>query len=152
MFIYTRENLPGKFSSNYWHEFSGVVEDTGKEVKNFKAGDRVTVNPNLPCGKCEQCRLGKEHLCTDLLNLGVRLNGGFAEYVKAKETLVYKLPEEVDLELASLSEPLSCCIHGIEVAQIKAGDSVLAIGCGPIGLLMVSWLKSVEQQRSLQLT
>ena len=133
--------FPANFPVIAGHELSGTVEDMGKDVKNLKVGDHVTVNPNFPCGKCEQCRVGRENLCTDLLNLGVRLNGGFAQYVKVKETLVYKLKDEVDLEVASLSEPLSCCIHGMELAQIKPGDSVLVIGCGPIGLLMVQLAK-----------
>ena len=152
--------FPANFPVIIGHEFAGIVEDIGEKVKNFKIGDRVTVNPNLPCRKCEQCRLGREHLCIDLLSLGIRLNGGFAEYVKAEETLVYKLQDKVDLELASLSEPLSCCIHGIDLAQIKPGDAVLIIGCGPIGLLMVQLTKlsgatkilaidTVEKRRNL---
>ena len=134
-------NFPANFPLIPGHEFSGIIEDKGKDVKNLKIGDHVTVNPNLPCGKCDQCRVGNENLCIDLLNLGVRLNGGFAEYVKAKNSLVYKLPDEVDLESASLTEPLSCCIHGIDLAQIKPGECVLVTGCGPIGLLMIQLAK-----------
>ncbi len=129
--------FPADFPVIIGHEFAGRVEEIGKEVKNFGIGDRVTVDPNITCGKCEWCRKGQKHLCPHLINLGVKVNGGFAEYAKVKEAYVYHLPEDLDLESASFTEPLSCCLHGIDLAQIKSGDAVVILGAGPIGLLML---------------
>lgn len=131
----------GAFPANFplipGHEFAGTVEGAGEGVKNFKTGDHVTVNPNAACMKCKYCRTGKEHLCISPFRLGVTTDGGFAEYVKAREVSVYRLPEELDLEYASFAEPLSCCIHGVDLADIEAGDSVVILGAGPIGLLIL---------------
>ena len=133
--------FPADFPVIIGHEFAGVVQEVGEEVKNFRIGDPVTVDPNTTCEKCEWCRKGQRHLCPDLVNLGIKANGGFAQYAKVKETYVYHLPEDLDLESASFTEPLSCCLHGIDLTQIKLGDSVIILGAGPIGLLMVQLVK-----------
>ncbi|MDW7655892.1 MAG: zinc-dependent alcohol dehydrogenase family protein [Bacillota bacterium] len=119
------------------HEFSGVVLETGKAVKNIKTEDRVTVNPNLTCGKCHYCRNGQEHFCENMLGLGTTANGGFAEYCTAKEKIVYKVGDELSFEQAAMSEPVACCLHGLDLAQIKAGDTVMIIGGGTIGMIML---------------
>jgi len=129
--------FPANFPVIIGHEFAGIIQKLGKGVKNFKVGDHITVNPNVACGKCKYCRAGQEHLCTAPLRLGVTTDGGFATYVKARETSVYHLPEKLDLELATFTEPLSCCIHGIDLAEIKTGYSVIILGAGPIGLLIL---------------
>ncbi|MFQ5835254.1 MAG: alcohol dehydrogenase catalytic domain-containing protein [bacterium] len=127
--------FPADFPVIIGHEFAGTIEETGKGVRNFGAGDSVTVDPNTTCEQCEWCRKGQKHLCPDLVNLGIKVNGGFAEYARVKEAYVYHLPEDLDLESASFTEPLSCCLHGIDLAQIKSGDSLVILGAGPIGLL-----------------
>lgn len=129
--------FPANFPVIIGHEFSGTIEEVGKKIKNFKKGDRVTVNPNTVCGKCKYCRNGKENFCVAIPGLGVNYDGGFAEYVKVNESSVYHLPEKLDLETASFTEPLSCSLHGIDLAEIKPGHSVVILGAGPIGLIIL---------------
>jgi len=117
------------------HEASGRIVEVGKEVETLKVGDSVAIDPNIFCGKCYFCRIGEAHLCRNLKAVGVTRNGAFAEYVAVPEENLYKLPKNVSYEEAALAEPLSCCIHGVDLAQIKSGDTVVVLGAGPIGLL-----------------
>jgi L-iditol 2-dehydrogenase len=119
------------------HEFAGTVVQKGSDVHLVDIGDRVAVDPNIPCGRCGQCRSARPNLCEDLLALGVDINGGFAEYCLAPETQLYKLPDEMTWEAAALVEPMACALHGIDRAGIRAGQTVLIIGGGPIGLIML---------------
>lgn len=119
------------------HELAGVVERTGMRVRGLRPGDHVTVDPNIYCGKCHYCRIGKKQLCTSLYAIGVNRNGGFAEYCAAPETQCYLLDPSVPLEYGAMAEPLACCIHGIDRAEIRPGDTVCVVGGGAIGLMMV---------------
>ena len=129
--------FPANFPVIIGHEFSGIIKKVGEKVKNFKIGNAVAVNPNTACGKCKYCRNGKENFCIAIPGLGVNYDGGFAEYVKVRESSVYLLPEKLNLEVASFTEPLSCSLHGIDLAEIKPGHSVIILGAGPIGLIIV---------------
>lgn len=124
------------------HEFSGVVEETGPEVTSVKVGDKVSVDPNDMCGECYFCRNGQAHFCRKYTGYGTTANGGFAEYVVVPEKQVYKLPENLPLQTAALVETVSCCVHGIDLCSIKAGQNVLIIGCGPIGIIMLQLAKA----------
>jgi len=117
------------------HEFSGIVSKVGSNVEDLKVGEKVTVNPNINCGKCYRCRIGQPHYCENWRAVGIHIPGGFAEYVVAPAKNVYKLPENMDLEKAAFSEPLACCLHGQDKLNIEHGDEVLIIGSGPIGLI-----------------
>ncbi len=119
------------------HEFAGTVVSVGSRVTGLKAGDHVTVDPNIYCGKCHYCRIGKKQLCENLYAIGVNRNGGFAEYCVAPETQCYLLSPEVPLEYGAMAEPLACCLHGIEQAGICPGSTVCVLGGGAIGLIMV---------------
>ncbi len=123
------------------HEFAGVVEEIGSAVDTLAVGDHVTVDPNIYCGKCYYCRRGKKQLCDDLNAIGVTRNGGFADYCYAPQSQCYKLDMSVPLEYGAMTEPLACCIHGIDLADIQVGDSVCVIGGGAIGLMMVQLSK-----------
>lgn len=133
------------------HEFSGKVKSIGSEVNTFSNGDRITVNPNLSCKDksfkeddyCYYCKKDRPHFCTNWEALGVTKNGGFAEYVVCPSTAVVKIPEVVSLKNALFMEPIACCIHGLNRLKIQALDTILIIGAGPIGLLMVSLIKSI---------
>lgn len=118
------------------HEFSGEVCETAPDVESIHVGDRVAVDPNIHCGKCSYCRKGKIHLCQNLMAIGVTMDGGFAEYCVVPEKQAYQLPDNVSLEQGALAEPIACCLHGIDLAEIKTGDQVLIIGGGTIGLIM----------------
>lgn len=123
------------------HEFSGIVEAVGEAVTRVKPGDRVTVDPSIMCGKCYACQTGKPHFCETYSATGVTYDGGFAQFCKAKEEQLYILNPEVTFEEGALCEPLGCCLHGIDRANIRTGDTVLIIGGGTIGLIMIQLAK-----------
>ncbi|MFI3115658.1 MAG: zinc-dependent alcohol dehydrogenase family protein [Clostridia bacterium] len=123
------------------HEFSGIITEIGANVKNFKVGDRVCVDPNWYCGGCTPCRDGDVHFCENMESYGVTLNGGFAEYCAVNEKVVYKLGENTNYEQGAMVEPLACCVHGIDMCNISVGKKVVVIGGGMIGLLMVQLAK-----------
>ena len=115
------------------HEVSGVVVETGSKVKDFKPGDRVTVDPNWSCGHCWFCQNGKRHHCTN--SRGVVK--GMAEYICPPQENVYHIPASLNLKDAALTEPLSCCLHGMDLLDVKLGDTVAIIGLGAIGQIML---------------
>lgn len=117
------------------HEISGIVVKTGSMV-DLKVDDRVAIDPNIFCGKCSYCHNGQINLCNKLEAIGVTQNGGFAEYVKAPAGNVYKLPDSISLQEGAMVEPVSCCLHGIDLIGIKAGDIVTVLGGGAIGLIL----------------
>jgi 2-desacetyl-2-hydroxyethyl bacteriochlorophyllide A dehydrogenase len=119
------------------HEYTGEVIDTGSNVKDIKPGDNIAVNPNIHCGYCEYCREGRIHLCKNLKALGVTINGGFAQYSVLPQTQAYKIPAGFPYAYAAMSEPLSCCLHGINQADIQLSDSVVIVGAGAIGILIL---------------
>jgi len=110
------------------HEFGGEVTEVGEGV-DFKVGDLVSVDPNIVCGKCDHCLAKRTAHCRNLAALGVTLNGGFAEYVLLPKSQAY------------LVEPLACCIRGMDLAQVKAGDRVAVLGGGSMGMLIVQLVK-----------
>ena len=123
------------------HEFSGVVHTVGKNVKSVQVGDRVSVDPNDACGECYFCRNAQAHFCKNMVGIGTTYPGGFAEYVTVREKQVYKIPDNLSHETAALVETVSCCLHGIDLCNIKTGQTILIIGAGPIGLLMLQLAK-----------
>ena len=130
----------GGFPANYpvviGHEFSGEIVDIGTDVKTLKIGDRVTVDPNRVCRRCEYCRMGKEHLCLNLSSMGVHIDGADAEYCVMVETNVYKIPDSVSYEAAAFTEPLACAVHGLQMGRVQHGDTVLILGAGGMGNLL----------------
>lgn len=123
------------------HEFSGVVVQTGAEVENCRAGDRVCIDPNCYCGICEPCRNGVAHYCENMIGYGTTVNGGFAEYCAVNERQVYQLGENTSFEQGAMAEPVACCLHGIDMCEIQPGHQVVVIGGGMIGLLMMQLAK-----------
>jgi L-iditol 2-dehydrogenase len=119
------------------HEVAGVVRQVGEEVKAFKPGDRVAADPGLCCGVCEFCRSQRHHLCPDRLGMYHYKRGGFAELSCIKDFQAYKLPDGLPLEQAAFLEPVSCCVHGMEKAAIQPGQSVIILGGGAIGLIIM---------------
>lgn len=119
------------------HEFAGEVCKVGEGVTRVKPGDMVTVDPSLMCEACDPCRNGTPHFCEHYEATGVNYDGGFAEYCTVLEKQVYRLPEDTSYEEAAMCEPVGCCVHGIRLADIKMGDTVLVIGAGPIGCIML---------------
>ena len=99
--------------------------------KGLKVGDKVALYYNCYCGKCHFCNIGKQHLCE---NIDVTL-GFMSDYVVVDEQQVYKLPEDMDMKKAALTEPVSICLHGVDMCRIKPGDTVAVSGGGGIGNL-----------------
>jgi len=116
------------------HELSGEVVEVGKDVKNVKVGDRVAVEPLIECGKCIYCKAGDYHLCGELKHIGYFYSGGFAEYTKAPHGKVFKLPDSVSYEEASLVDCYACGVHAVNVCKVSIADFVVVFGAGPVGL------------------
>lgn len=115
------------------HEASGVVVEVGAAVRDFKPGDRVTVDPNWSCGYCYYCKNGKRHLCEN--SKGVVK--GMAQYICPPQENVYHLPDSLSLRDAALCEPLACCLHGVDLLEMIPGETVAIVGFGAIGSLML---------------
>lgn len=126
------------------HEYSGIVEEVGSAVTAFKKGDRViSLTAAVTCGQCKYCHEGLLMLCESRLSIGSGVNGGFAEYLVIPAHLAFKIPENISLDEAALSEPLACVVRSvIEMSRIKAGDYVLVSGPGAIGLLTMQVAKA----------
>lgn len=124
------------------HEFSGIIARIGSSVTSVKVGDRVCGDPNDMCGACYFCKNGKPHFCLNNVGIGTTVDGGFAEYVVMREKQVYKIPEHLSFMEAAMAEPMSCCLHGLDLCEIKAGDTVLVMGGGPIGIIMLQLAKN----------
>ena len=122
------------------HEFSGEIVEVGSEVNDLKIGDKVSVDPNQFCGKCDWCQNGKGYFCESMVGYGTNTNGGFAQYCIVPEQQAFKF-ENLSFEEAAMGEPLACCLHGIELCNIQFGDHVTVIGGGMIGLTMVQLAK-----------
>lgn len=123
------------------HEFSGIVSAIGTDVKTVKPGDRVCVDPNDMCGECYYCRLGKAHFCENMVGIGTTVDGGFSEYCTVREKQVYKIPDSLSFVEAAMTEPVGCCLHGMDMTGISTGDTCLIVGGGTIGLIMVQLAK-----------
>ncbi|MBD3406237.1 MAG: zinc-binding dehydrogenase [Candidatus Lokiarchaeota archaeon] len=127
----------------FGHEYAGIIEEIGKEVKNFEPGMRVVATNSAPCGSCFFCKRNRPNLCQQLKNTFV--NGAFAEYIRVPEAVVkwntHQIPDSLAFEEAALTEPLACVVHGIEEANIELGDTVVVIGAGPIGQMLMMLAK-----------
>ena len=119
------------------HELAGRVEQTGKKVSRFKAGDRVVVEPAIVCGKCEFCLSGRYNLCSDISFQYRRGQGGFAPYFVCDESRTYHLPGNATYEEGALVEPLSVAVHAVNKADIRFGNTVAIFGDGAIGLFVL---------------
>src|SRR5215471_2383897 len=121
----------------FGHELAGVVVEAGKGVKDFRVGDRVVALNSAPCDVCYYCQHGQQNLCDDLLFN----NGAYAEYIRIPARIVEKntlhVPDGVPFEHAALTEPLACVVRGLEESQAQAGDTMVVIGAGPIGLMFM---------------
>ena len=116
------------------HEFAGTVLASDSAI--VRPGAVVAVNPQMACGHCRYCALGRPTLCDDRRLMGGRINGGWTEYVSVPEWNVHPLPQGVDSAVAPLLEPLSVATHAVlERVPVRAGDVVVVIGAGPIGIL-----------------
>ncbi|MFH1752493.1 MAG: alcohol dehydrogenase catalytic domain-containing protein, partial [archaeon] len=129
----------------FGHEFSGVIEKVGKSVSGWKKGDKVIAYHHIPCFKCYYCLDERYSQCETYRKVGTTAGfeadgGGFAEFVKLEKHVVenglFKIPENVDFKLATMVEPVNCCLAGIIKLDLKFGDKVAILGQGQIGLIL----------------
>ncbi len=119
------------------HEFAGTVAAVGAEVTEFAEGDRVAVDPNVCCGECHYCSIGRGNLCERYNAIGVIASAGAAaEFCAAPAANCFRVPENVPLEHAPLIEPLSCAVHGFDLLPGRVGEHYLIYGAGTMGLMM----------------
>jgi len=127
----------------FGHELSGIVSEINNPQSAIKVGDRVVVANSAPCGECFHCKCGQENICDDLLFL----NGAYAESIVVPARIVQKnlllLKGSTAFKDAALVEPLACVVQGINDVKARAGQHVLVLGAGPIGLMFVALAKNL---------
>jgi len=119
------------------HEFCGEVVECGIEVRGFDIGDRVSAEGHITCGVCRNCRAGRRHLCMNTLGIGVNRAGAFADYISVPAFNVFKLPDVISDEMASILDPLGNATH-TALSFDLVGEDVLITGAGPIGVMAVA--------------
>ncbi len=118
------------------HEFVGEVVGLGEGVSGLKIGDRVSGEGHIACGHCRNCRAGKRHLCRETIGVGVNRQGAFAEYLTIPAVNIFKVPDMISDDIASIFDPLGNAVH-TALSFSLAGEDVLITGAGPIGLMAV---------------
>ena len=124
------------------HEAAGVIAETGRDVKGWKPGDRVTFDSTVSCGQCHFCRRGEINLCDNRQVLGVscgdyRRNGAFAEYVAVPANILYRLPDSLSFDHAAMIEAVSIAVHAVNLTPRSLGDTAVVVGSGMIGQLAI---------------
>lgn len=120
------------------HESAGQIVAVGNEVQDFKVGDRVAIEPGIPCGKCEYCRTGRYNLCPDMEFMATPpVDGDLTQYITYPADFVYPIPDDMSYEVGSLSEPFSVSVHAAQLMDIQPGKTVFISGAGPVGLLSI---------------
>ncbi|HEY5638446.1 MAG TPA: alcohol dehydrogenase catalytic domain-containing protein [Dehalococcoidia bacterium] len=119
------------------HEFAGEIAALGDGVEGFAEGDRVAIEPIRACQACSYCRSGHYNLCRGRVLIGAYYPGGLAEHVTVPGYSLYRLPDNVDFETGALAEPLAVCVHGLHIVGFGAGERVLVLGSGTIGLFSI---------------
>jgi len=142
LYIYVGKNPYANYPRIAGHELCGIVEAIGEGVTNIRKGDLVVVEPFIGCGKCYACRVGKSNCCANLGLIGTNLPGGYAEFVVAPAGNIHPVPEGLSPLEASFAEPLAIGVQACRRGDVQAGEYVLILGCGPIGLALIEVAKT----------
>ena len=135
-FVVTKPYIPG-------HEASGIVAGVGKEVTDFKEGDRVAIEPGIPCDRCRYCKSGRYNLCPSVVFLSAPpINGTFCDFICVRSDFVHKIPGDMPFEHAALIEPAAVAVHAVNRAGNINGKGCAIFGAGPIGLLTLQAFKA----------
>ncbi len=124
------------------HEFVGVIEEVGVEVKAYKPGQRVSGEGHITCGHCRNCRAGRRHLCRNTFGVGVDREGAFAEYLVIPQDNVFPIPDDIPDEMAAIFDPFGNAVH-TALSFDLVGEDVLITGAGPIGIMAAAVCKHV---------
>lgn len=125
------------------HEFTGQVAALGSDVVGLAEGQTVVVDMNIGCTRCYFCRRNEVLNCPEMRQMGITMDGAFAEYISVPARLVIAAPHQVPAEVLALTEPLSCVVRAARKSRVTFGQSVLVIGAGPIGNLHVQLLRTI---------
>jgi len=131
------------------HEGSGVIEKVGRKVKNYKPGDKVTIQPQVVCGKCYPCTHGKYHICDELKVMGFQTTGMASEYFVCDVERVIKLPNKMSYEEGAMIEPVAVACGSLSKVENLKGMKVVVLGAGPIGNLIAQTSKGLGAESVL---
>lgn len=125
------------------HEIAGELVEVGKHVDNLAVGQRIALGNEVPCKQCDACGKGLENVCDNVLSIGTTLPGGLSEYMLLTPEIVSRgpingIPKGISFDEAALAEPLGCVVNGFEFARMGEGKTVLIIGAGPVGCMMIN--------------
>ena len=141
------QSHPGKIGVVLGHEYIGEIVEKGAEVTNLKKGDRVAVDPNIPCGVCYYCKRGMPNMCPNIYNTGLDVNGGFAQYVVVPASACAKISKKIPTEVAIFAEPMVCVVSAMQKIGFNVGETALVLGAGPIGLYFIQMLKAAGAKK-----
>lgn len=136
------QSHPGEKGIVLGHEYIGEVIEKGDEVTSLEVGERVAVDPNIPCGDCYFCRRGMPNMCPNIYNTGLDVNGGFAQYAVVPARACARISKKLPTEVAIFAEPLVCVVSAMHKIHFNLGETALVLGSGPIGLYFIQMLKA----------
>ncbi len=136
------------------HEAAGIVVKAGKNVTRVKEGDRIALGADVPCGRCAWCRNGLGNNCAVNYAVGYQISGAFTQYMRLSRLLlehgpVTPIPDALSYDEAALAEPLACAINGLEIVNMSLGKTVVLLGLGPIGCMMIDLARAMGAAKVL---
>ena len=147
--VYHGEHPYTSYPVTQGHEVSGKVVKTGQYVKNFREGQKVTIEPQVFCGRCYPCLHGKYNLCENLKVMGFQTTGTASEYFAVDASKVTPLPETMSYDEGAMIEPLAVTVHAAKRFEDLKGAKCVVLGCGPIGILLIQSLKALGAKEVL---
>jgi len=141
--VYHGEHPFTSYPVTQGHEVSGEIVELGSDVKEFYVGQKVTIEPQVYCGKCHPCRHGKYNLCEELKVMGFQTTGTASEYFAVAASKVTPIPEEMSFKEGAMIEPLAVAVHGVKQVGDVTGMNIVVIGAGPIGNLVAQTAKGM---------
>lgn len=141
--VYHGEHPFTSYPVTQGHEVSGEIEKLGSGVKGWKAGQKVTIQPQVVCGKCYPCRHGKYNLCEELKVMGFQTTGVASHYFAVDAAKVTPLPEEMSFDEGAMIEPLAVAVHAVKRVGNVEGAKIAVLGAGPIGILVAQTAKGL---------